>query len=63
MRFEDAASESTVFVVPESRLARNVLDLSSGMAEVSPNHCVRSVWEPVELKVIFLSIEKCGAHS
>ena len=41
--FEDAASESTVFVVPERWSARNVLDLSSGMAKVSPNQCVRSV--------------------
>ena len=40
---ESNVSESIVFVVPESRLARNVLDLSSGMAKVSPNHCVRSV--------------------
>ena len=41
--FKDVSSESIVFVVPENRLARNVLDLPSGMAKVSPNHCVRSV--------------------
>ena len=41
--FEDASSESNVFVVPERWSARNVLDLSSGMAKVPPNHCVRSV--------------------
>ena len=43
--FEDAAFESIVFVVPERWSARNVLDLSSGMAKVLPNHCIRSVWE------------------
>ena len=60
--FEDASSESIVFVVPESRLARNVFDLSSGMAKVSPNHCVRSVSEPAELKVFVLSSEKGGGY-
>ena len=41
--FEDVSSESIVFVVPERWPARNVLELSSGMAKVSPNNCVRNV--------------------
>ena len=43
MRFEDAVSESTVFVVSERQSVLNVLDLSSGMEEWSPNHYERSV--------------------
>ena len=50
MRFEDAASESTVFVVPENWLARNVIESANGMAKLSPNRCIRSAGAPAALR-------------
>ena len=42
MRFKEAASKTTVFVVSERRSVLNVRESASGMAKVSPNHCIRS---------------------
>ena len=44
--FEDAAPESIVFVVPERWSARDVLDLSNGMAKMSPTIVFVVSWNP-----------------
>ena len=43
--FQDAASESIVFVVPEGSPALKILFSSSGLGVSRQNHYIRSVWE------------------
>ena len=57
MRFEDAVSESTVFVVSERQSVLNVLDLSSGMHRGVQTTVFVVFGDAVTLKVLVLSIE------